>query len=177
MDLIGRLFSVAVIAVGLLVGVETAASTTASVAQTARLSALVRNYSSCEGVDVVKVGSLGTSLLRTMLRASVMDDVRDPDARALLSLVHDIKGITIMDYSDASNSVRNAISTELGSIFSKNDNLLMEVKDGGDDMFIYAAVSEDGADLKDFVLYTPSDRAIIWIKGKISAEAIAEMAR
>lgn len=178
MKKIVKLFALAVIAVGLPAGAKAAAANIiAPEAQADRLNALVRNYSDCDGVDVVKVGNLGTSLLRNLIRASVMDDIGDPDARAVLGLVRDIKGITIMDYEDAPRRVRDAINAEIGSIYSRKENLLMEVKDGGEAMYIFAASDSKGADLKDLVLYTPSDGAIIWIKGKISADAIARLAR
>lgn len=173
---IGKLVTLAVIVVGLLAGSEAAASA-APAAQTDKLSALVRSYSDCDGVDVVKVGNLGTSLLRNLIRASVMEDIGDPDARAILGLIRDIKGITIMDYEGAPKRVKDAINAEIGAIYSKKENLLMEVKDEGDKMYIFAASDAKGADLKDLVLYTPTDGAIIWIKGKISAEAIARLAR
>jgi len=175
---IGKLFSCAVIVVGLLAGSKAAASTTAAnFTQDKKLGAIVRCYSDYDGVEVVKVGSLGTTLLRSLVRASVMDDINDPDARAILGMIRDIKGVTIMDYEDAPRNVRNAINSEVGAIYAKKDNLLMEVKDEDSNMFIFATTAPDGSDLRDLVLFTPSDGALIWIKGKISVDAIAAIAR
>lgn len=175
---IKKLFSAAVVVVGLLAGTVAAApAAAANGAQEKKLGAVVRCYSDYDGVEVVKVGSLGTTLLRSLIRASVMDDIKDPDARAVLSLVRDVKGVTIMDYEDAPRSVRNAINSEIGAIYSRKDNLLMEVKDGDSDMYIFAGSDIDGSELKDLVLFTPSDGALIWIKGRISVDAIAAIAR
>lgn len=178
MEQIGKVLSIAAVFFGLLAGATAEAVPADFIApQETSLKSVIRKYSDCEGIDVVTLGKIGTSLLKNLVRVSMMDEIRDPDARAILSLIRDIKGVTIMDYDDAPRHVRNAINAEIGAIFSQRDNLLMEIKDDGEDMYIFSETDRGGSEFRDIVLYTPSDGAIIWIKGRVSTEAIAKLAR
>jgi hypothetical protein len=59
---------------------------------------------------------------------------------------------------------------------NKKKEMLLEAKDGDDNMKIYGVVDEDGGKVSDFILHTPSDCAVICILGSISTEAIAKLA-
>ena len=51
----------------------------------------------------------------------------------------------------------------------------MEVKDESDTMQMYGIIDEDGESVRDFVLYTPADCALICIFGKVSMDAVAKI--
>ncbi len=51
----------------------------------------------------------------------------------------------------------------------------LEVKDGSETVRIFGVASEDGEEVKDFVLYAPDDCALVCLFGSISMEAVASM--
>lgn len=137
----------------------------------ARLNSLVSICRTYEDVEIVKVGSVGMSLLKFAARISVEDE----EDREALRAMNGIKSISVMDYSECRAGDREAISARIDHLLA-GKTPIMEVKDDGEAMFIYGVVSEDGGQIEDFVLYTPSDCALIGIFGSIDTAALMESA-
>lgn len=138
---------------------------------------LLSEYKSQSGFEMIRLGSFGTALMRSglSLAAKTDDEADDEDLHKALSVVKGVKGIAIVDYEDVKLTVRDEFNARLKAIFDRSE-LLMEAKDGDDDLLIYGSVSEDGSTLKDMVLYVPEDYALICLFGNIPSEAIAELA-
>lgn len=136
-----------------------------------QLAALVSDYRRCDGVELVQLGSLATSALKTVIRASAKDD---PDAAEALQLLDGIRQLTVFEYEDCSSAVKEKISRRIDRILSESD-LLIETKDGSDTMRMYGVVDENGDTVRDFVLHTPGSCALICIFGKVSMKAVSKM--
>lgn len=137
----------------------------------AKLNSLVSICRTYEDVEIVKVGSVGMSLLKFAARISA----EDAEDREALRAMNGIKSISVMDYSECRAGDRDAISARIDHLLA-GKTPIMEVKDDGEAMFIYGVVSEDGGQIEDFVLYTPSDCALIGIFGSIDTAALMESA-
>lgn len=137
----------------------------------ARLNSLISVCRTYKDVEIVKVGNVGMSLLKLAARMSVEDE----EDREALRAMNGIKSISVMDYSECRAGDRDAISARIDHLFA-GKTPIMEVKDDGEAMFIYGVVSEDGSRIGDFVLYTPSDCALIGIFGSIDTATPAESA-
>lgn len=137
----------------------------------ARLNSLVSVCRTYKDIEIVKVGSVGMSLLKFAARISAEDE-EDRDA---LRAMNGIKSILVMDYSECRAGDRDAISARIDHMLA-GKTPIMEVKDDGEAIFIYGVVSEDGGQIKDFVLYIPSDCALIGIFGSIDTTTLMKSA-
>ena len=136
-----------------------------------RITAALSEIRNCPGAELVRLGRLPTAALKGVLRLAAADD---PDAREELRLMKGIHGITVLDYEDCSAADKSRISGRLDRALSGSE-VLMEASDGGERMRIYALVDESTDTVRDFVLYTPSDCALICIFGSISIDTMAKI--
>lgn len=139
-----------------------------------KLMSLVSEYKMKDGFEVVKVGSFGLSILKTALRASVTFD-DDPEAREVMKLVKGVKKVAVVDYEMTDVKSREAFDSKLKKILGSS-GVLAEIKDEGEMVRVYGMLSEDGSELRDFVLHVPEERALICFFGSLSVDAIARLA-
>ena len=121
---------------------------------------------------MVELGRAATAALKGAIRLAT---INDPDGREVLKLMKGIRSITVLNYEDCSQSDRDKISRKLERALSGSE-VLIEASDGGEKMRIYGLVDEKTDKVRDFVMYTPSDCALICIFGSISMDAIAKIA-
>lgn len=138
----------------------------------ARITSILTDYRNCEGAEFVHFGRIATGALKIAVRLAATDD---PDAREALRLMRGIHGITVFDFSDCSAVDKNRINRRLERALNCSE-MLMETSDDGSKMTIYGVVDDEAGTVRDFVLYTPSDNALICIFGSISMDAIAKIA-
>lgn len=124
------------------------------------------------GVELVKLGRIKTAALKGVIRIAAAGD---SDAREALRLMKGIHGVTVMDYEGCSGDDKARISRKLERALAGSETL-MEASDGGEKMRIYGIVDDQGDEVRDFVLYTPSDCALICIFGSLSMETVAKIA-
>lgn len=136
-----------------------------------QLAALVSEYRQYDGVELVQLGSLATSALKTVIRISAKDD---PDAAEALQLLGGIRRLTVFEYEDCSPAVKEKIARRIDRILNSSE-LLIEAKDGDDAMRMYGVVDEKSDSVRDFVLHTPGSCALICIFGKVSMKAISKI--
>lgn len=136
-----------------------------------QLATLVSEYRQYDGVELVQLGSLATSALKTVIRISAKND---PDAAEALQLLNGIRRLTVFEYEDCSPAVKEKITRKLNRILNGSE-LLMEAKDGDDSMRMYGVVDEKGDTVRDFILHTPGSCALICIFGKVSMKALSKM--
>ena len=127
-----------------------------------RLLTALSEFRSTEGVELVQLGTLATSALRAVASLS---SAGDEDARQALALMKGVRRVTVFDYEDCDAAVKEKIGRRLNRILVDSE-LLFEAKDG-----------EKGENVRDFVLYTPGDCALICIFGKISMAAVEKIIR
>lgn len=136
-----------------------------------QLATLVSEYRQYDGVELVQLGSLATSALKTVIRISAKND---PDAAEALQLLNGIRRLTVFEYEDCSPAVKEKITRKLNRILNGSE-LLIEAKDGDDSMRMYGVVDEKGDTVRDFILHTPGSCALICIFGKVSMKALSKM--
>ena len=136
-----------------------------------QLATLVSEYRQYDGVELVQLGSLATSALKTVIRISAKND---PDAAEALQLLNGIRRLTVFEYEDCSPAVKEKITRKLNRILNGSE-LLIEAKDGDDSMRMYGVVDEKGDTVRDFILHTPCSCALICIFGKVSMKALSKM--
>ena len=135
----------------------------------------IEEYRGCEGFDVLKLGSLGTAILKSFTHLALVADGMDDDSRMAFSLIDGVKSIAIADYDGCSAEDKTDFTATIERILRHYEPIL-EAKDDGDIVKIYGNMSDDGRYVKDFILYTPSDCALICIFGKVPLEKAVQMA-
>lgn len=140
-----------------------------------KLMNVVNEYRPYDGFEVVKLNSLATKALKTAIRIAALGE-DDKDIRELLKVITGIKKIAVVDYEDCSEDIRNSFNRKVGKILQDQD-ILMQVKDSSDSMTIYGVVSDDAGTVKDFVLYSPENCALICLFGSISMGTVVEMVK
>lgn len=148
----------------------TAASPDGRIPKT-QITSFISEYSHCEGVDVVRLGRLATGAVKGVVRVA---SVGDPDAREALALMKGVKSLYVFDYGSCEPALRDRIGRRLNRIF-RNSELLMEVNDDEDQMQIFGLYDERTDAVRDFVLYTPSECALICIFGSVSMNTISRL--
>ena len=138
----------------------------------ARINHIVSECRACEGSEVVHVGWLGTAAIRGIIRLSAMDD---PDAREALTLLRGVRSLSVVDFEGCSESDKARLRSRINAALS-NDEMLIEVADGQDKMRIYGVVNEKTESVRDFVLYTPGDCALICLFGTLPIDTVSKIA-
>lgn len=145
----------------------------AAAAQTAPLVALINEYKSCDGFEVVQLGRFGTSVVKSLIKAAAKSEV-DEDIRDAFRIISGIKRFAVVEFDGCSSDVRNGFISKVENILGSSE-LLMEVKDDDDQFKMYGITSSDGGTVSNFVLYNPSDNTLICLFGTISMDHIARM--
>ena len=157
---------------GFMVPVLAVAATFGNRASKNRIGSFIADCRHYEGAEVVHLGSFATSLGKGILKIVSIDD---PDAREMLKMIKDVRSLYVLSYEDCSNSVKVKVNSRLEKMLEGSE-MLLEAKDGEDKVKIYGVVSENGEEVRDFILHTPSECAVICILGSISTEAVAKLA-
>ena len=147
--------------------------TAGSVVHRNRILSVLSEFKNAEGVELVQLGPLATSALKTVVRLS---SAGDEDAKQALALMHGVRRVSVFDYDDCDARLKDRINRRLARILDGSE-LLFEAKDGEDVMKLYGVTDGNGENVKDFVLYTPGDCALICIFGKVSVKAIEKIIR
>ena len=138
-----------------------------------QLNALITEYRLHDGFEVVNLGAVKTALLKSVIKVAALSDDND-DARKALRVIRHIRKIAVVDYSDCGERIRERFSRRAAKLLDGGE-LLMEVKDGSDIMKMYGVADEDGDAVRDFVLFSPGDCALICLFGSIPLQAVAEL--
>lgn len=136
-----------------------------------KISSLISEYGSCEGVEVVNIGSIALGALRSLVRISEADD---RDTREALQMVRGLKKLSIFDYEDCTEQQKSQITRKLNRILSDCE-VLMEASDAGERVSIYGSLDEKSELIRDCVIYTPADCALICLFGNFSMDSIAKI--
>lgn len=138
-----------------------------------KLISLINEFQSKENFEVVKVGSLGTAVIKAVTGISATRNL-DEEAREALKTLGGIKKVAIVEYEDSIEAVRSRFTNKLNKILATSD-LLVETKDGDDVMRIYGVVNDDASLIKDFVIYVPSDCTLICLFGSIPFDYLTKI--
>jgi len=133
---------------------------------------LVDQYSYREGFDVINVGSGAFRVLKAIIRHA---SISDSDAAQALMVMKGLKGLTIVDYSEASDADRANFESRSEQILKHNE-LLIEARENGKRLMIYGKpTGANGDKLKDFILYSPDNSALVCLFGTADFNRVAEI--
>ncbi|MBR0224060.1 MAG: DUF4252 domain-containing protein [Bacteroidales bacterium] len=138
-----------------------------------RISSFISEYRHCEGVEVVRLGRVSTAALKGVIRVAARKE-NDPDARDFLKLMRNVNGLYVFDYEDCRPALRDKINRRLNRLLNNSD-LLMEANDEGERMQIYGLYDERTEAVRDFVLFSPSDCALVCLFGSIPMDTVSSM--
>lgn len=151
---------------------QACAGTTGKTESNPRMSTVISECRRYDGVEALNLGRFTTSALRGVIRVA---GIGDSDVKDALRLMKGIRGVSIMDYDDCSSEDKEEISRIIERALSDSE-VLMEASDAGDKIKIYGKVDDNGDMVRDFVLYSSSECALICVNGAISMETVAKIA-
>ena len=134
------------------------------------LKSLCQEYKGKEGFEVVNLGPMAMSLMRT---AAKMDS--DPDDRQAINILKGIKRMMVVDYEDSRQADRDSFNARVTQVL-KGMDLLMSVKDEGETVEIYGDYDEKAGALSDMVVFIPSEGGLVAFSGSIRMEDVAALA-
>lgn len=139
----------------------------AAIDHSKRVTLLMKEYSGQADFQLINLGRLGLSVVKAAMRQS-----SDKDTRELLSLMRDVKQVSIASYEDCEASVKRDFESRLSKVLKK-DFLLIEAKDGKEKVQIFAVPTDDGNDIKNLIISAPGSGALICVSGLIRTTDVA----
>lgn len=136
------------------------------------VSSIVSEFRHFDGVEVVRLGWLGTALAKSV---AVHVDDPDGDLREIRHALRGIKSVTVMGYGDAAPEVREQVNRRLSRLLDKRE-VLMEVKDDGDIVKIFGVMDDASGLVRDIVFHSPSECALICMFGTLPLDVIGRIA-
>ena len=135
---------------------------------TGKLRTLVNEFRDEPGFEIVDMGPLALSLIRTAARTEAKND----DDRKALQVFKDIKRLTVLDFSDADAARKEKFLRKAKRILA-DEEMLMEAKDDGETVRIYGLSNAVGDILEDVIILAGD--ALISVHGKIRADLVGEL--
>ena len=136
--------------------------------RTGQLRALVNEFRSEPGFEVVDMGPVALGLIRAAARG----EVKNEEDRKALQVFKDIKRLTVLDFSDAEASRKEKFLRKAKRVLAEEE-MLMEAKDGGETVRVYGMSNAAGDILEDIIILAGD--ALISVRGKIRADLIGEL--
>ena len=134
-----------------------------------------KRYDDFEGI------SLGKFMMRLIKGAAKMapEDMNDDDLKEMdkaFKLMESLDGLIAADYEDCSEAVKEKFNARMAKALDGVE-LLMEEKDEEDHVYIYGYVSKDGTEVKDLVIFSPSEGNFMCLLGTLKMEYLGELAK
>ncbi len=140
-------------------------------ADSGQLSSLVSEFNAKDGFHVIRIGGLGTSIAKSIMKRAAKED---EDVRIISNIAEGIDRLMVIEYGDASDSDKERFRAGLQKCL-RNSELLLEAKDGGDRVTLYGVISDDTATIRDFIFNIPSDDALVCMFGSVSVDAVGKL--
>ncbi|MGN0202299.1 MAG: DUF4252 domain-containing protein [Candidatus Cryptobacteroides sp.] len=125
---------------------------------------------SIENADVINFSKGSLFIAKLALRFNVEDE----EDKLVLKLVQDTDRMTLLDYSSCVTGDRTRISEILAGEFKKYEQV-MEIKDDGETLSLYAAFDEGKDTILDVLMFIPEDCSLIRFKGKYDLSMLAKL--
>ena len=133
------------------------------------LKSLCQEYKGKEGFEVVNLGPMAMSLMRTAAKMEA-----DPDDRQAINILKGIKRMMVVDYEDSRKADRDSFNAKVEQVL-KSMELLMSVMDEGETVEIYGDYDEGSALLGNVVVFMPSEGGLVAFSGSIRMEDVAAL--
>ena len=139
-----------------------------------RIVNAVNGFRSTDGFEVVNIGRFGTWLISTAAHLSGEAAV-DAETAEAVKILDGIKRLLVVDYEEASERESRIFSNRISSAL-KGCDLLMSANDEESSVNIYGTVDTDGRQVRDLVVFTPDDGALVCVFGSFSMDDVARLA-
>lgn len=139
-----------------------------------KLLELISEYRGKSDFNVIQIGAFGSSAIKTLLHAAAALDSEDEDLQSAMNVIKGIRKIAIVDYRNCTDDVCSGFDKRLARLLDDCD-MLLETKDNDDVMSMYGVVDENSEEVKDFVLYSPTERTLVCLFGTIDINAVAKL--
>lgn len=136
------------------------------------LTGIISEFRRYDGVEVVRLGRLGTSAVKSAIRLA---GAGDPEIRDALTMMKGLKSLTVLQYEDCAPAVRERLNRRIARALDKGE-LLMEARDGGTSMQIFGIVDDETETVRDFVIHAPANSALICLFGSLSLDTLSKFA-
>ena len=134
-----------------------------------RLNALIREARGEENVEVVDIGSLGMKMILAFAGASA----KTPEERQAVQFLKGIKSIQVVDFEEMEDGAKRRFAARLEKALAGREKL-MEAKDDGESVRIYATLDEKDESLRDVVVFEGTG-TLICLYGKVPLDMIDKM--
>ena len=131
--------------------------------KTSEITGVVSSYKGKDGFTVFSIGKFGMSMVAKL--AKIADD---PEA---VKIMKGLDKMVIVEYHDAEQAVKEEFTAKISKAL-KGAETIMSVKDGGQSMNMYGAISDKGDAIDDLIIFVPEESILICFFGKISAEVM-----
>lgn len=132
----------------------------------------IAKIKACEGADVLKLGSVKTAAIKTLILANIEGNTEED--RAVRAICRGMKDLVIADWKECPEANRQIFNRRLDRIIARNEPII-EMKDKGESVSIYAVVDEANDQICDFVMYSAKASFLMCIIGKFDLGAIASL--
>lgn len=132
-----------------------------------KVQTLVNEYRHNDGFDYVSLGPLALKLVKAV---AFHDADMDPEDREILRSFSDIRRLTVLDFEDARDDVKERFVQKVQQAL-KGMELILEAKDDGDRLSIYGM--DDGEKIHDCILWNP-EGTLICVRGTVTLDKLME---
>lgn len=136
------------------------------------VSEIVSQYRHKDGFDVVSLGKVGTSFAKSVVS---LCSAGDEDLREISRLVSPLKRFSFVEYEEAEPYLRERFNAAVAKALSSSE-LLMEIKDDDDVLKVYGNYDDKSGTVRDFVVFSPTDFALVSVFGCIPFDELAGFA-
>ena len=136
------------------------------------VASIVSEFRHCDGVEVMRLGWLGTALVKGV---AVHIDDEDGDMREIRQALRGIKGVTVMEYDGASPEIRERVSRRLARVLDKRE-VLMEVKDDGETVQIFGLLDDASGLVQDIIFFAPHECTLACLFGTLPLDFVGKIA-
>ena len=82
--------------------------------------------------------------------------------------------MVVVNYEDATTADQKAVNSKLSKLLSDAE-MIMEIKDEGDNVNIYGTSVNGGESSDDLMIFIPEEYTLVCVLGSISAERISDL--
>ena len=133
---------------------------------------LVKEYRHEEGFEVVDLGKIALSVMR----AAAKPKAKTKGEKETLAAFAGITQLVVGDCSKCPEKVRNAFTARVEKLL-RHEEPLLEAKDQGNLLRIYASVSPDAEELRDVIIFNTGDGSVVCAFGTVPMSFLHRIAR
>lgn len=130
----------------------------------------ISEYKHLSGVHVITVGKLGIGLAKFVANLSA----ESKEEKAALAILNGINQVVVVNYEDATTADQKEVNSKLSELLSDAE-MIMEIKDEGDNVNIYGTSVNGGESIDDLMIFIPEEYTLVCVLGSISAERISDL--